>query len=33
VVFTRATLPGTAGEPAPAAEPTAAEIEPEEAGE
>jgi large subunit ribosomal protein L4 len=35
VVFTRATLPGTAGEPAPApaAEPTAAEPEPEEAGE
>jgi len=33
VVFTRATLPGTAGEPAPAAEPTAAEIEPGEAGE
>jgi large subunit ribosomal protein L4 len=32
VVFTRATLPGTADEPAPA-EPTAAEIEPEEAGE
>jgi large subunit ribosomal protein L4 len=33
VVFTRATLPGTAGEPAPAAEPTAGETEPEEAGE